>query len=297
MFEQLCTKDFLRVAWSRVRANGGTPGHDGETAVGFATDLEARLTRLRLELLDGAYRPGRLRHVPLRRPDGRLRLLRIPNVTDRIVQTACHRLLSQRLDARMSADSFGYRPARSVDQALNRLRALAACGKTWALDADIAAFFDRIPHDRLLDDLGIWVADQRVVSLIALWLASFGGGCGLAQGGPISPILANLYLHPLDRALTGAGIAFVRYADDFVALAEGRPAAQKAHTIVAATLGRRGLALQPEKTRILPLTAGLNFLGQRLEFAPFAPAAAGRPGHAPAQFQGRGARQFAVRSP
>lgn len=265
MFNSLCRSDRLHAAWKRVRANGAATGGDGETAADFSRDLDARIAALGNSLRRDTYRPGLLRRVRMVRPDGKVRLLRIPGLADRVVQAACQKLLSERLDARMSRDSFAYRPARSVGQALARLKALAP-GNAWALDADIAAFFDRVPHARLLDELAIWIGDARVLRLVALWLSGFGGGRGLAQGAPISPVLANLYLHPLDTAFARRRIAFVRYADDFVALAPSRKAAVAAKGMAEAVLKRRGLALSPGKTRIVCLRAGLRFLGEDLQF-------------------------------
>lgn len=256
----------LCAGWARVRANGGGAGADGETAESFGRALEAQVARLGACLRDGSYRPGPLRRIDLRRPDGRIRRLRIPCVRDRVVQSAAQAALSRRLDGRMAADSYGYRPARSVDQAVARVRALAAAGARWVFDADIAAFFDSVSHARLRDDLAIWIDDVRVVALIGRWLDGFGGGRGLAQGAPISPILSNLFLHPLDRALSAVGVAPVRYADDFVALAADRSGAQRAAGAAAAVLARRGLALNPAKTRIGPLADGLQFLGHDLSF-------------------------------
>ena len=272
MFHTLTDPAHLRAAWERVRANGGAAGCDGETAAGFAAALAPRIASLHADLLSGRYRPGPLRVVPLRRPDGRIRLLRIPTIADRVIQTAAQKLLSQRFDARMSGESFGYRPTRSVAQALDRLRCLAR-GQAWLLDADIRSFFDAVPHRHLMDDLGIWIDDARMLRLIALWLDGFGGGRGLAQGAPISPVLANLYLHPLDAALTTAGFPFVRYADDFVVLARDRRGAEAARRLVEATLRRRGLELHPEKTCLRALAEGVRFLGQDLTFDP--------PGHQP----------------
>ena len=266
MFDMITSRARLHAAWLRVRRNGAATGGDGETAAQFAARLDARLDRLRDALRAGRYRPGPLRRVALARPDGRIRTLRIPGLADRVAQTAAQAALSAHLDARMNPDSFGYRPGRSVDQALARLRAHAR-GQRYVLDADIHAFFDRVPHDRLMDELGIWIADPRVRALLALWIAGFGGRRGLAQGSPISSLLANIFLHPLDAAFARAGIAHVRYADDFVALAPDRHAAQAAQRLAVGVLARRGLVLHKDKTAIRPIGAPFTFLGERLDLA------------------------------
>jgi len=264
MYDELCRIERLQAAWKKVRANGAATGGDGVSRATFERALDHRLLRLQAALESGRYRPGPLRRVALRRADGRIRLLRIPGIGDRVVQAACQRLLSERLDARMSRESFAYRPARSVPMALARLRQLAR-GNRWALDADIDGFFDNVPHGRLVDELSIWIEDPRLVRLIGLWLGSFGREHGLAQGAPIAPVLANLYLHPLDVDLERRGLAHVRYADDFVVLTASRRHALATWTVVADLLRRRGLALQMEKTRIVHLSQGLDFLGERFQ--------------------------------
>lgn len=265
MYDALLQPDRLRAAWKRVRANGGATGGDGESAAMFAADLTARLDRLATDLSTGRYRPGPLRAVRLARPDGRFRVLRIPGIADRVVQTAALSLLVPALDQRMSRESFGYRPARSVAQAISRLTELSR-GCSWVLDADIRQFFDTVPHRRLIDEMGIWVADARMQRLVMLWVEGFGGSRGLAQGAPIAPLLANLYLHPLDMAFARAGIAHVRYADDFVALGSCRHATEGARKLADTVLRSRGLALSHEKTIVKPLHAGLHFLGRNLFF-------------------------------
>lgn len=265
MFADLCQVEQLCRAWRRVRANGAATGGDGEDAARFAASLDTRLADIAAALSRGRYRPGPLRRVEMRRPDGKLRVLRIPGLADRVVQTAAQALLSGHLDRRQSAASFGYRPARSVAQALDRLRQLAP-RHAHVLDADIRRFFDEVPHGPLIDDLGLWIEDARMVALIGQWLDGWGGGRGLAQGSPIAPLLANLYLHPLDMAIARGGFAHIRYADDFVVLARDLRHAQAAERLVAGVLARRGLALSAEKTRILPLSAGLRFLGADLVF-------------------------------
>ena len=131
-------------------------------------------------------------------------------------------------------------------------------------DADIAAFFDNVCHGRLMDDLGIWLDDARLRFLIRQWLRGFGGEKGLAQGAPISPLLSNLFLHPLDQVLLQCGSGLVRYADDFVVLTANRAGAIEASRIAEGVLGRRGLSLNPTKTRVLPIAEGFVFLGEHI---------------------------------
>lgn len=264
--EQIASIPALQAGWRRVRANGGTAGGDGVTSREFESTLGSQLQALSAAVLSGRYRPGHLREIRMTRPDGRIRLLRIPDIADRVVQTACHMVLSRQLDPRMSGSSFGYRPARSVPQALCQVRALIARGHCWVVDADIMAFFDTVDHGRLRDDLAIWIDDPKVIRLIGLWLNGFGRRQGLAQGAPISPILANLFLHPVDLALNDRG-GLVRYADDFVIMTRSRSQARATLRRAGRILQRRGLNLHPDKTGIRGPGEQFEFLGAQLVIA------------------------------
>lgn len=255
----------LHRAWKKVRGNGGCGGGDGISLALFGRRATSRLAALRAALLDGSYRTGKLRHVRLKQPGGRRRELAIPTITDRIAQTAMLFAITPELDRRMSQRSFAYRPGRSAAQALALARRHLADGHTWIVDADISRFFESVPHGPLVQELAIWIEDEGLLGLIARWLAAFApGGRGLPQGAPLSPLLANLYLHPLDRILAAAGIAAVRYADDFVLLARDRASAEAALRLTGKLLRGRGLALNPAKTAIVPARTGVRFLGQPL---------------------------------
>jgi CRISPR-associated protein Cas1 len=255
----------LAEAWRRVRANSGGPGGDGVTLSCFAARCDQELGRLAAELATGRYRPGPLRRAIIPKPDGTSRRLGIPCVRDRVAQTATLALLQPLLEARQSPVSYGYRPARGVADALAAVRAAQDRGLTWTLEADIVQYFDRIPHGRLLAELAIWVEREEVLGLIARWVHGFGeAGRGIAQGAPISPLLANLYLHPLDRLLVAAGHVPVRYADDFVVLSTGMRALEQARCLAEGVLGERGLALLARKTRIVPPGVPFRFLGATL---------------------------------
>jgi CRISPR-associated protein Cas1 len=180
-----------------------------------------------------------------------------------VAQTAVLLVLTPILDGRMANESFAYRPGRSVAQALALARAMIGRGLAWVVDADIERLFDSVPHGPLLHDLTIWLDDPSLLGLIALWLRVFAaGGRGLPQGAPLSPLLANLYLHPLDRILAAAGITAVRYADDFILVCTSREDAERAGRITAGVLADRGLKLCDRKTRIVQAATGFAFLGE-----------------------------------
>lgn len=272
LFDAVLAPELLAEAWRKVRSNGGGPGGDGETLEAFARRLDRRLAGLAADLRSSAYRPGPLRHVAIPKPGGGERRLAIPPVVDRVAQTALLLAIVPHLDRRMAEESFAYRPGRSVAQALALARGIVAGGGRFVLDADIERFFDSVPHRPLLSDLAIWLEDARLISLVAMWLSAWApSGKGLAQGAPLSPLLANLYLHPLDRLLAAAGIAAVRYADDFLAFGRQREEAERALRIAGGALADRGLRLNPEKTRILPASADIVFLGEPLLALPAAP--------------------------
>lgn len=255
----------LTRAWLRVRSNGGCAGADGTDIATFAIDAGPRLRQLARCLETGAYRPGQLLRVRIRKPSGGQRLLAIPTVTDRVVQTSVAFALSGALDARMSAGSFGYRAGRGVDDALSAFRLARRRGRLWTLDADIRAFFDQVPHAQLMNELSIWLEDPRLLRLVADWLKGFGGrGRGLAQGSPISPVLSNLYLHPLDRGLERRGYAILRYADDFVVPVMRRADALAARDLAGGLLRERGLRLNAGKTHIRSPSEAFVFLGETI---------------------------------
>ena len=264
MFHAATSVPALTEAWIKTLRNGGGPGGDGETIADFARMAEFRIARLSHELQADLYRPGPLRRlsVPKRAGGGR-RILSIPCVVDRIAQRAAATVLSAALEPQFEDSSFAYRPGRSVAQAVARVDVLRRQGFQFVVDADVRAFFDRVPHAPLRAKLATHGIDPRLVALVDLWLDSFSrDGVGLAQGSPVSPVLANLHLDALDEAFGPKGpVRIVRFADDFVLLTRTRPGAEGALARARDLLAEAGLELNLHKTRIVPYDQALRFLG------------------------------------
>lgn len=268
------TDDMLAFAWSKVRANGGGAGTDGVGLERFGDDLLERLAKLRRQIATRTYSPDPLLRIELPRPGKTPRLLAVPTVKDRVLQTAVVQTLVPILDPTFEEQSFAYRPGRSVQDAIKAIVVARDEGFDHVVDADIEAFFDNIPHEELLAKLKAALPDDSLLPLISSWLnipVKTGTGfirstCGVPQGSPISPLLSNLYLDAFDEVLGGvAERRLVRYADDFVILAHDIHIAERALEEAALWLGGAGLAINFGKTRITTFELGFTFLGVRFE--------------------------------
>jgi CRISP-associated protein Cas1 len=261
-FASLSHYETLWQAWQRVLTNAGAAGGDGISVEAFAVGAESRVSRLSHLLREGTYRPGPTRHVEIPKRSSGTRPLHIPPVGDRIVQTSIAAVLQPRLDAEFEDSSFGYRPGRSVLGAVRRIMSHRRDGFSYVVDGDIVRYFEHVPHDRLLERLERAEVDARTIDLIALILECHNSsGSGLPQGSPLSPLLANLFLDDVDEAIEGRGIRLVRFADDFVILCKSEALARGALERMSQLLAERGLALHPEKTRVVPFDQGFRFLG------------------------------------
>ena len=266
----------LRVAWTQVKANAGAAGVDHVTVAMYERDLDDNLERLSRALRDGTYRPQPVRRAWIDKPGSReQRPLGIPTVRDRIVQTALRLVLEPIFEREFAAHSYGFRPERGCKEALRRVQELLDAGSTWVVDADLRRCFDTIPHAALMARVRTKVADGRVLALLEAFLAqavmeglsAWTPDEGTPQGAVMSPLLANIYLDPLDHHMAAAGMEMVRYADDLVLLCRSEADAQRALTLVATWTHAAGLTLHPEKTRVVEASqpGGFDFLGYHFE--------------------------------
>ena len=222
LMEQVVTEDNATAAWLAVKRNGGAPGIDRMTTGQLREHIDKHWEVIRAKLLAGTYKPSPVKRVEIPKPDGGRRLLGIPTVVDRWIQQMLLQVLQGIWDPTFSEHSYGFRPGRSAHDAVSAARRYVQEGKDWVVDMDITQFFDHVNHDILMSRIGKRIRDKRVLRLIGAYLRTGVMVEGLLvrteegtpQGGPLSPLLANLYLDALDEELTKRGLAFCRYADD-----------------------------------------------------------------------------------
>ncbi len=241
MLEQILNRANLLRAWHRVRANQGAAGVDGVTIEGFPAQLKQHWSAIRSSLLDGTYQPQPVKRHEIPKRSGGKRPLGIPTVLDRVIQQAILQVLQPQFDPEFSDSSFGFRPHRSGHDAVKRVRSILDSGYTWVVDIDLSKFFDRVNHDVLMTRVARKVKDKRVLRLIGRYLRAgveVDGEVqptteGVPQGGPLSPLSANIVLDDFDKELERRGHRFVRYADDFVVFVRSKRTALRVGRSVA----------------------------------------------------------------
>ena len=267
----------LAAAWVAVKRNGGTGGSDHQSIEDFEKDLAGEIALLSEALRTGSYRPRPIRRVYIDKPGSKeKRPLGIPCVRDRVVQGALRMVIEPIFENVFSSHSYGFRPRRGCKDALREVERLLRAGYTHVVDADIKAYFDNIPHGPLMADIGRHIADGRVLELIGSFLKQdiledmtlWTPEKGSPQGAVVSPLLANIYLHPVDVAMAAIGFEMIRYADDLVILCRTEAEARAALDHLGKLTTERGLTLHPDKTRLVDASLpgeGFDFLGYHFE--------------------------------
>ncbi|KAB0630763.1 group II intron reverse transcriptase/maturase [Burkholderia latens] len=271
LLAQALARANLVIAWKRVKANRGGAGVDGKLIAETAEELKTHWPRIREALLDGSYRPAPVRRVQIPKPGGGMRELGIPTVTDRLIQQALLQVLQPIIDPTFSEHSYGFRPGRRARDAVLMAQRHVQDGYRVVVDVDLEKFFDRVNHDILMERLSRRIADKAVLRLIRHYLVVgiMDGGVvmerheGTPQGGPLSPLLANVLLDEVDRELEKRGHRFVRYADDCNVYVRSRRAGERVLDGLRRLYDRLRLKVNEAKTAVAQAT-GRKFLGYEL---------------------------------
>jgi RNA-directed DNA polymerase len=277
LMDKVWKMENLQSAAERVARNGGAAGVDGQKAETYLLDGQKRLEQVQERLKAGQYQPQPVKRVWIPKLGSKeLRPLGAPVVECRVVQTAVRNVIEPIFERIFAEQSYGFRPRRGAKTALRRVDHLLNAGNLWVVDADLKGYFDSIPQDKLMDSVSAHIADGALLDLIQMFLKQgvmeSGRGwqpteAGTPQGAVISPLLANLYLNPLDHLMAQAGKEMVRYADDFVILCRSKEEAQETLEELRQWTGQAGLTLHPTKTRIIDASqkGGFDFLGYHFE--------------------------------
>ena len=276
LMERVLERGNMQQAWKQVKANQGAPGIDGMRIEDLIEFARSRWTDIRQALLDGTYQPQPVRRVVIPKPDGGERLLGIPTVLDRLIQQAIAQIMGPIFDPTFSESSFGFRPGRSAHGALQQVQGHIKAGYRIAVDLDLAKFFDTVQHDVLMARVARRIGDKRVLALIGRYLRAGvligehiqATESGTPQGGPLSPLLANILLDDLDKELERRGHRFVRYADDMLILVKSHRAGHRVKESITSFLTQRlKLVVNEPKSRVAQIDdcvfLGFTFRGSK----------------------------------
>ena len=281
LFERVLQRDNILNAWQRVRANKGAAGIDGMTINEFPAWAKQHWKTTVTDLNTGRYQPSPVRRVEIDKPDGGTRQLGIPTVVDRVIQQAIAQVLTPIFDPGFSNNSFGFRPRRNGQQAVKQVQGIIKEGRRFAVDVDLSKFFDRVNHDLLMTHLGRKVKDKRLLKLIKIYLRAgvidnqfyIESREGVPQGGPLSPLLANIMLDPLDKELEKREHKFARYADDFTILVKSQRAGERVLRSISRYLqDRLKLVVNTTKSHVVKTNEskflGFTFRAGRIQWHP-----------------------------
>ena len=269
LLERIVSTENIKLAWKQVRANKGASGIDGVTVEDFPLTFRECWPEIRSAILEGTYIPSPVQRVDIPKPDGSTRPLGIPTVLDRVIQQAVARILGQVFDPYFSESSCGFRPGRSAHDGVRQIKEYIGQGYKVAVDMDLSKFFDTVNHDVLMHRVSRRIEDKRVLKLIGKYLRAgvmvkgrhFATSLGVPQGGPLSPLLANILLDDLDRELERRGHRFVRYADDFIIMVKSLSAGQRVMDSIRRFLERElRLKVNEKKSKVGPVEK-CGFLG------------------------------------
>lgn len=272
LYDKVCWEATLREAWRRVSRKGGSAGVDGKSIKWIREfGVGKYLEELRQALVEKRYRPDKIRRAYIPKSDDRKRPLGVPTVTDRVVQMAVKLIIEPLFEADFLESSKAFRPERSALEAIREVEKHLRRGCAWVVDVDLKNYYDTIPHEDLMRKVQHRVRDPRVLRLIRWWLKAgvLEDGkvtypdLGVCQGGVLSPLLSNIYLHELDKEYQDRGtwVSYIRYADDILILTLIESDARREHKRLREKLRKMGLALNEEKTRVVPVREGFEFLG------------------------------------
>jgi RNA-directed DNA polymerase len=270
LLKKAASPEVLNSAWKRLK-NDKAVWTQSLSKKEMEKDFVLHITRLTRELSSGKYRPAQIRMFPVLKGDGKKRVISAFTLRDKLAQRAVLAVLNPLGEAMFHHDSYGYRPGRSIDYAMQRVREHVNCGYKWLVDADIRSFFDQIPHNRLKKKLKKIIPDMELLKLINQWLdvgsprtGILSKRRGIPQGAVISPFLCNFYLTEFDYFLSSHNLPFVRFADDFLVFTPSRKDAQSAFALVKKGVEKLELTLNNQKTRIVCSGPRVIFLGRKL---------------------------------
>ena len=278
LLEQILDRDNLKQAWARVRANKGAAGIDGMSVADFPAFSQVHMLRIMDQIREGRYAPAPVKRVWIPKPDGSKRPLGIPTVLDRVIQQAIAQTLGPLFDADFSESSYGFRYGRQAHAAVERISEASQEGYKWGIDCDLKGYFDTVNHDLLIHQLRQRISEKPILRLIGKYLRAgvrLEDGStektlkGVPQGGPLSPLLANIMLDPLDKKIEAMGLPFARYADDFLIVTRSKTRALEVMAEVREYVeGKLKLLVNQDKSKVAPLGEcsflGFNILGKQI---------------------------------